>query len=144
MTAMSDPIIEVANLDKFYGDFHALKDVNLTVHQGEKMVICGPSGSGKSTLLRAVNGLNKVIRGACTVRCEGKWLNPETCSADDLRFLRGQNVAQTVAVSLIGPVLARGGRVAAERKTFRRPSVKTWGAKKLRPVFVSTPSLVVP
>ncbi len=51
------PIIEVAHLDKFYGDFHALKDINLTVHQGEKMVICGPSGSGKSTLIRCFNGL---------------------------------------------------------------------------------------
>ncbi|MEY8827859.1 amino acid ABC transporter ATP-binding protein [Sedimentitalea sp. XS_ASV28] len=56
---MSQPatIIEVTNLDKFYGDFHALKDINLTVHQGEKMVICGPSGSGKSTLIRCFNGL---------------------------------------------------------------------------------------
>ena len=50
-------IIEATHLDKFYGEFHALKDVNLTVHQGEKMVICGPSGSGKSTLIRCFNGL---------------------------------------------------------------------------------------
>ncbi len=51
------PIIEVANIDKFYGNFHALKDVDLTVRQGEKVVICGPSGSGKSTLIRCFNGL---------------------------------------------------------------------------------------
>jgi general L-amino acid transport system ATP-binding protein len=51
------PIIEATNLDKFYGTFHALKDVNLTVNQGQKMVICGPSGSGKSTLIRCFNGL---------------------------------------------------------------------------------------
>jgi polar amino acid transport system ATP-binding protein len=51
------PIIEATNLDKFYGDFHALKDISITVHQGEKMVICGPSGSGKSTLIRCFNGL---------------------------------------------------------------------------------------
>lgn len=51
------PIIEVSHLDKFYGDFHALKDISLTVRAGEKMVICGPSGSGKSTLIRCVNGL---------------------------------------------------------------------------------------
>jgi len=51
------PIIEATHLDKFYGDFHALKDIALTVHQGEKMVICGPSGSGKSTLIRCFNGL---------------------------------------------------------------------------------------
>lgn len=51
------PIIEATHLDKFYGDFHALKDIDLTVHQGEKMVVCGPSGSGKSTLIRCFNGL---------------------------------------------------------------------------------------
>lgn len=51
------PIIEATNMDKFYGDFHALKDVNITVHKGEKMVVCGPSGSGKSTLIRCFNGL---------------------------------------------------------------------------------------
>ncbi|WP_298854094.1 amino acid ABC transporter ATP-binding protein [uncultured Ruegeria sp.] len=51
------PMIEVTNLDKYYGAFHALKDIDLTVHQGEKVVICGPSGSGKSTLIRCFNGL---------------------------------------------------------------------------------------
>ena len=51
------PIIEATNLDKFYGTFHALKDIDLTVHAGQKMVICGPSGSGKSTLIRCFNGL---------------------------------------------------------------------------------------
>ncbi len=51
------PMIEVTNLDKYYGAFHALKNIDLTVHQGEKVVICGPSGSGKSTLIRCFNGL---------------------------------------------------------------------------------------
>ncbi|WP_372574798.1 amino acid ABC transporter ATP-binding protein [Ruegeria jejuensis] len=51
------PMIEVSNLDKFYGTFQALKNIDLTVHQGEKVVICGPSGSGKSTLIRCFNGL---------------------------------------------------------------------------------------
>ncbi len=53
----AEPMIEVSNLDKYYGTFHALKDIDLTVHQGEKVVICGPSGSGKSTLIRCFNGL---------------------------------------------------------------------------------------
>ena len=53
----SAPMIQVTNLDKFYGSFHALRDIDLTVHHGEKMVICGPSGSGKSTLIRCFNGL---------------------------------------------------------------------------------------
>jgi len=52
-----EPMIQATNLDKFYGAFHALKDIDLTVSQGEKMVICGPSGSGKSTLIRCFNGL---------------------------------------------------------------------------------------
>ena len=53
----SAPMIEVTNLDKFYGEFHALKNIDLIVRQGEKVVICGPSGSGKSTLIRCFNGL---------------------------------------------------------------------------------------
>ncbi len=54
---LQTPIIEAKNLDKFYGDFHALKDINISVRPSEKMVICGPSGSGKSTLIRCFNGL---------------------------------------------------------------------------------------
>jgi general L-amino acid transport system ATP-binding protein len=52
-----EAIIEFKQVDKFYGDFHALKDVNISVNKGERMVICGPSGSGKSTLIRCINGL---------------------------------------------------------------------------------------
>ena len=51
------PMIAFENVDKFYGDFHALKDISIKVREGERMVICGPSGSGKSTLIRCINGL---------------------------------------------------------------------------------------
>ena len=61
------PMIEAENLDKFYGTFHALKDVSITVHQGERMVICGPSGSGKSTLIRCFNGLEMHNSGRLVV-----------------------------------------------------------------------------
>ena len=61
------PIIAAEHLDKFYGPFHALKDINLTVHQGERMVICGPSGSGKSTLIRCFNGLENHNSGKLVV-----------------------------------------------------------------------------
>jgi len=49
--------VEIAGLNKWYGDFHVLRDIDLTVARGERIVICGPSGSGKSTLLRCINRL---------------------------------------------------------------------------------------
>jgi general L-amino acid transport system ATP-binding protein len=61
------PMISFENVDKFYGDFHALKDVTISVREGERMVICGPSGSGKSTLIRCINGLEFHNSGTLTV-----------------------------------------------------------------------------
>jgi general L-amino acid transport system ATP-binding protein len=63
----SVPIIAFENVDKFYGTFQALKDVTISVREGERMVICGPSGSGKSTLIRCVNGLEFHNSGKLTV-----------------------------------------------------------------------------
>ena len=60
-------MIEATNLDKFYGKFQALKNINLTVNQGERVVICGPSGSGKSTLIRCMNGLENHDAGKMIV-----------------------------------------------------------------------------
>lgn len=54
---MREQMISVSGVDKFYGDFQALRDVSLEVNRGERVVICGPSGSGKSTLIRCLNGL---------------------------------------------------------------------------------------
>ncbi len=52
-----ETVIEAKGLDKFYGDFQALRDISISVHKGERVVICGPSGSGKSTLIRCFNAL---------------------------------------------------------------------------------------
>ncbi len=60
-------IIEIKNLNKWYGDFHVLKDINLTVKKGEIIVIAGPSGSGKSTLIRCINYLEQFQEGTITV-----------------------------------------------------------------------------
>ena len=65
--ARRQPIIEIRNVDKFFGEFQALNEVSLTVHAGERMVICGPSGSGKSTLLRCINRLEEPSAGRLTV-----------------------------------------------------------------------------
>ena len=61
------PIITIENMHKWYGDFHVLKNINLTVHKGERIVICGPSGSGKSTLIRCINRLEEHQRGKIVV-----------------------------------------------------------------------------
>ncbi|MEQ8965346.1 MAG: amino acid ABC transporter ATP-binding protein [Azospirillaceae bacterium] len=66
-TAPGDPIIQIQGLNKWYGDFHVLKDVDLSVDQGEKIVVCGPSGSGKSTLIRCVNALEEHQKGKLLV-----------------------------------------------------------------------------
>lgn len=60
-------IIEIKNLNKWYGDFHVLKDINLTVKKGEIIVVCGPSGSGKSTLIRCINRLEEFQEGKIIV-----------------------------------------------------------------------------
>ncbi|MGD8171956.1 amino acid ABC transporter ATP-binding protein [Vibrio sp. TRT 21S02] len=59
--------IEFSNVNKWYGQYHALKDINLSVAKGEILVICGPSGSGKSTLIRTVNGLEAISNGDISV-----------------------------------------------------------------------------
>lgn len=60
-------IIIIKNINKWYGNFHVLKDINLTVKKGEKIVICGPSGSGKSTMIRCINRLEEFQRGSLIV-----------------------------------------------------------------------------
>ncbi len=60
-------LIEIKGLNKWYGDFHALKEIDLNVKEGEIIVVCGPSGSGKSTLIRCVNFLEKFQEGSIVV-----------------------------------------------------------------------------
>ena len=65
---ISDEIaIQIINMHKWYGDFHVLKDINLTVNRGERIVICGPSGSGKSTMIRCINRLEEHQKGQIIV-----------------------------------------------------------------------------
>jgi general L-amino acid transport system ATP-binding protein len=67
MTQPAKPIIEFSRVNKWYGDFHVLRDIDLSVAQGERIVICGPSGSGKSTLIRCINRLEEHQDGTLVV-----------------------------------------------------------------------------
>ena len=65
---MTEPIITFDKVNKWYGNnFHVLRDIDLTITQGERLVICGPSGSGKSTLIRCINALEDYQEGTLTV-----------------------------------------------------------------------------
>jgi general L-amino acid transport system ATP-binding protein len=61
--AAGRPMIELRNVNKWYGDFHVLKDINIEVRKGERVVVCGPSGSGKSTMIRCINRLEEHQKG---------------------------------------------------------------------------------
>ena len=109
----SRPIIEIRNLDKFFGAFQALADVSLTVNAGERVVICGPSGSGKSTLIRCVNRLEEHSAGELIV--DGVELNDETTNIRAVRMEVGMVFQQfnlfphlTVLENLtVGPIRVR-------------------------------------
>jgi general L-amino acid transport system ATP-binding protein len=75
--------IEVSAMNKFYGAFHVLKDINLTVNKGERIVICGPSGSGKSTLIRCLNRLEEHQSG--TIVVDGIVLSSDLKKIDEIR-----------------------------------------------------------
>ena len=78
-----DAAIDFIAVHKWYGSFHALRNINLTVRRGERIVICGPSGSGKSTLIRCVNRLEEHQRGSIVV--DGVELTPDVKRIDEVR-----------------------------------------------------------
>ncbi|MFK7892654.1 MAG: amino acid ABC transporter ATP-binding protein [Granulosicoccus sp.] len=67
MQVGEEAVITIAGMNKWYGEFHVLKDIDLTVRRGERIVICGPSGSGKSTLIRCINRLEEHQQGSINV-----------------------------------------------------------------------------
>ena len=62
-----EPVIQINGMNKWFGQFHVLRDIDLTVYRGERIVICGPSGSGKSTLIRCINRLEEHQQGSIIV-----------------------------------------------------------------------------
>ena len=79
----SVPAVQMIGVNKWYGDFHVLKDIDLTVKKGEKIVICGPSGSGKSTMIRCINRLEEHQAGRIIVA--GTELTEDLKRIDEIR-----------------------------------------------------------
>ena len=80
---MSDSIIQIKNVNKWFGDFQVLKDINLEVNSQQKIVVCGPSGSGKSTLIRCINRLEEHQEGNIVV--DGTELTEDTKNIEQIR-----------------------------------------------------------
>ena len=82
-TQTESPLVEISGLCKWYGDFSALYDINLSVASGEKVVVCGPSGSGKSTMIRCINQLEEHQAGSILV--DGKEVKPGMKNIEEIR-----------------------------------------------------------
>jgi len=82
-TTTHTPIIEFSKVNKWFGNFHVLRDIDLSVARGERIVVCGPSGSGKSTLIRCINRLEEHQTGRLTV--EGVELSDDVQAIESVR-----------------------------------------------------------
>ena len=108
------PLVSISGLSKWYEDFNALHEINLTVSMGEKLVICGPSGSGKSTLIRCINQLEAHQKG--TIIVDGLEVTPEMKNLEAIRrdigmVLQNFNLFphKTILENLtLGPIRNRG------------------------------------
>jgi len=83
MQVSDEVAISIQDMNKWYGTFHVLRDINLTVNRGERIVICGPSGSGKSTLIRCINRLEEHQAG--TIMVDGTELSSDLKNIDKIR-----------------------------------------------------------
>ncbi len=83
MQILDEVAIQITSMNKWYGTFHVLRDINLTVYRGERIVICGPSGSGKSTLIRCINRLEQHQEGRIVV--DGTVLTDDLRALDEIR-----------------------------------------------------------
>ncbi|WP_325893535.1 amino acid ABC transporter ATP-binding protein [Grimontia sp. NTOU-MAR1] len=114
MNGSDELLVDIQAMNKHYGKFHALKDINLSVRSSQRVVICGPSGSGKSTLIRCINRLEEHSEG--TISVNGTLLNDDTKNINTIRKNVGMVFQQfnlfphlTVLENLtIGPVKVKG------------------------------------
>jgi general L-amino acid transport system ATP-binding protein len=83
MQVSDEAAVQITQMNKWFGTFHVLRDIDLTVYQGERIVVCGPSGSGKSTLIRCINALEEHQRGEVIV--DGTVLSSDLKNVDKIR-----------------------------------------------------------
>ena len=83
MQVSDETAVQITQMNKWFGTFHVLRDIDLTVYQGERIVVCGPSGSGKSTLIRCINALEEHQRGEIVV--DGTVLSSDLKKVDKIR-----------------------------------------------------------
>ncbi len=120
---MSDPIIQMTGVNKWYGKFQALRNINFTVNEGDRIVVCGPSGSGKSTMIRTLNYLEAHQEGSITVN--GTEMHSKMKNVDQVRMDVGMVFQHfnlfphlTVIQNLMaGPMWVRGIKENEARKT---------------------------
>jgi len=120
---MSEPIIQMIGVNKWYGDFKALTDIDFTVNKGDKIVVCGPSGSGKSTMIRTLNWLEAHQEGKIIVN--GHEMHEKMKNVDEVRMDVGMVFQHfnlfphmTVLENLkAGPMWVRGIKEAEAHKT---------------------------
>jgi glutamate transport system ATP-binding protein len=116
--AQGEPLVVLESVDKWFGELHVLKDINLTVHRGEVVVVIGPSGSGKSTLCRAINRLETIDKGSISL--DGQPLPQEGKALASLRAEVGmvfqsfnlfahKTILENVT---LGPIKVRGKKKA--------------------------------
>ncbi|CDX30721.1 amino-acid transporter subunit; ATP-binding component of ABC superfamily [Mesorhizobium plurifarium] len=119
----AEVIIEARAVSKWYGQFHALKDINLTVHKGERIVICGPSGSGKSTLIRCFNRLEAHQEGEIVVNgvaLHGRMSNVAAVRSNVGMVFQHFNLFPHMTVlmnCMAGPMWVKGVPAAEARQT---------------------------
>ena len=120
---MSEPIIQMTGVNKWYGSYHALRNIDFTVNEGDRIVVCGPSGSGKSTMIRTLNYLEAHQEGSITVN--GTEMHSKMKNVDQVRMDVGMvfqhfNLFPHLSVIqnlMAGPMWVRGIKEDEARKT---------------------------